>query len=1022
MPDRLTKCLVEQGYLTQDGADEAIERQVLMGGALDTALLELNVVDEDAILHALGVAYNSDTATPRDVVLPPDGRALRVIPEKWARKHRIAPLRLDRDDSDVLIVLSPAPLDYGLVKRWGELLEIEIRALLVPEFRVEQRLALLYNFTPDERLQPLIAAHGGHAAAPQLVDDEDLDFAAAVARLRDPKSRDHIARTTLRHVGRDLEFVALFIVQEGLLEGWMARGAGAENVPGTSVAVDPDSAFRVVLDTRAHYLGPLAQEEAHKDFLRRIGRSHPRSVLIVPMRIRDRTVSLLYAENGRNEIPARIAADAMLFVSHVQAAMLTLLLRRKAPSFSQLPVSEPDEIVSELPIPAPVAEASHLPFEPHRKGTFGHTQSYLILDSLEPPAEDEEPTEGALPTPAFDADPEDRPSDREQAAITTRPAEPEYAEHETLPTPPLVSDAVEEINAEASFDRSLASTSSAEELDSLDLPSVAEEASIDLLGAEVEGGSDGLEDVNEGESIDLSGSLIAGGESGRISIAREPHIGKSPEKAVPTLRNDSEDLDWMDTTLPTAQSKISQALDELSENPTVDEDTLRSEDTEVPVSSKELDEQLLETHPNEPSSEPTRSPGDTWDSGEAVKKEVTDDAPTLSSLDRERFWGEGQDDWGPVATDSWDEGSIVPPPAPVKAAPGQPPDSLHSVPDLDESTWWEGPSDTIRPLPLPPEVVQRAAQRPSSTGGAKLIPVHPARSVPLEPGSRPFEAEVRSRLDQLEHAMKRVRTIAREALATMGEPALPIIVERFPGPLTVNPFAPEVVLPPFPECGPLLALIAQHGRKAHVFVERRLDAPDPIIRFFATYFYSAVYVPEAVSRLIQRLHDEEARICMTAARTLFGYRSHSVFKQVLEHLHGRLSASSIAARRHAAFLIGLFRDVTAVPELISIIERKERSLMDVAEGALAEITKQRFGSNVRRWRSWWAKNENRNRIEWLIEGLASRDAAIRKSACEELRAVTSQNFEYDPAAPKRRREEARKRWLNWWANQSLTGT
>jgi HEAT repeat protein len=218
-----------------------------------------------------------------------------------------------------------------------------------------------------------------------------------------------------------------------------------------------------------------------------------------------------------------------------------------------------------------------------------------------------------------------------------------------------------------------------------------------------------------------------------------------------------------------------------------------------------------------------------------------------------------------------------------------------------------------------------------------------------------------------------------------------------------------------------LGLFARLGADAHPHVSRKLEAPDSRVRFYAAYFYSSTHVPEVIPRLIQRLHDEEPRICMMAARTLFGYRGHPDFNFVLEHLHGRLAATSVAARRHAAYLIGLFRDVSAIPLLIDVLERRDKNMVDVAQDALGEITKQQLGPQARKWRSWLEKNRDRSRIAWLIDGLASRDEAIRRSAAEELRAVTGQDFGFEPDGPRRRREEARQRWVDWWLRQDQTG-
>src|SRR5262249_2824227 len=104
------------------------------------------------------------------------------------------------------------------------------------------------------------------------------------------------------------------------------------------------SAFRVVLDTQAHYLGPLPADELHLKFLDQLGRPHPRAALIVPVRIKARTVALLYGENGPHTIPPRLAADLMLFTTHVQGALEALLVRRKVESLSELPASDRIEL------------------------------------------------------------------------------------------------------------------------------------------------------------------------------------------------------------------------------------------------------------------------------------------------------------------------------------------------------------------------------------------------------------------------------------------------------------------------------------------------------------------------------------------------------------------------------------------------------------------------------------------------------------------------------------------------------
>ena len=350
MPERLTEILVDQGALEPQQADEAIKRQVLQGGALDTSLLELELVEETKLLKGMAAAYGQAAATLEDVTAPLDEKALRAFPEQWAKKHMLAPLLLEPDKS-ALSILSPAPADNNLILRLGELLELQIHTKLVTEFRVYQRIALLYGQPPPERFKQLIDRHGGSLTEPlpprqPQQQARPLTFGEAVTQLRDSHERDDIALTMLRYAIRDMEFAAMFVVHNDTLEGWMGLGPQRDQVPGLMVPLSSDSAFKVVLDTRAHYLGPLPSDPLHQHFLESLGRPHPHAVLIIPVRIKNRTIALLYGENGSNAIPPRLAADLMLFTTHVQSALEALLLRKKAESISELPapVVEPNKL------------------------------------------------------------------------------------------------------------------------------------------------------------------------------------------------------------------------------------------------------------------------------------------------------------------------------------------------------------------------------------------------------------------------------------------------------------------------------------------------------------------------------------------------------------------------------------------------------------------------------------------------------------------------------------------------------
>ena len=223
MPERLVDELVRQELLPADLGRRALEQQVLHGGALDSAILETSAIDEDALLEAIVRAYGGTAATREDRTAPVDESALRCLPEQWAQKHALAPLEWNRQKSS-LRVLTPAPVDARLIERLGELLELRIVPSIDLEFRVYERLAVLYGTRPPERFVALIEqARGPASSVPWATNKANgswhrpsdrgrLTFGEAVNMLREATEREDIVKTALLYTIRDLQFAAMLIV------------------------------------------------------------------------------------------------------------------------------------------------------------------------------------------------------------------------------------------------------------------------------------------------------------------------------------------------------------------------------------------------------------------------------------------------------------------------------------------------------------------------------------------------------------------------------------------------------------------------------------------------------------------------------------------------------------------------------------------------------------------------------------------------------------------------------------------
>ena len=375
------------------------------------------------------------------------------------------------------------------------------------------------------------------------------------------------------------------------------------------------------------------------------------------------------------------------------------------------------------------------------------------------------------------------------------------------------------------------------------------------------------------------------------------------------------------------------------------------------------------------------------------------------SQESDSWMNQGSGDWSSQSSEV----------APAKPGPTFNIDA--TSPDLTTEAWLRASSEGLG---------QRAPSANVATLASRTHrPIQPTNITPtiLDKPSSSIKNKINANanitplLMELEHPVKSVRTNALTQLHTLGADSIQSIMEHFPGPMIVNPFVPEIILPTFAECGPVLWLVQTFSTKAHTYVEKYLESPKPIVRFYAAYFYTEyIHIP-IIPRLIRRLYDTEANVCMIAARALFAYRDLNEFQEVLYHIEDGLTSESDNKRQHAIYLAGLFRDATSIPTLIEFLSDKNREIVQTTQDALAEITKQRLGSSPRKWRTWWEKNREQSRISWLVEALNNKDPLLRQEANDELCALTGFDFGYDESLPKKEREAARLLWIRWWNDQ-----
>jgi hypothetical protein len=257
---------------------------------------------------------------------------------------------------------------------------------------------------------------------------------------------------------------------------------------------------------------------------------------------------------------------------------------------------------------------------------------------------------------------------------------------------------------------------------------------------------------------------------------------------------------------------------------------------------------------------------------------------------------------------------------------------------------------------------------------------------------------------------------AETQLLRGGGYAMPAIMQKFPGPLTIEKERLEKdPLPRVAECGPVLRLIASQRRTALPFVLAHVEAPDAESRFWATYLLTELVYADAIDAAVARVFDEDAKV-RRAARAAVHALAEAHPAPVVERLGEFTLAQTVELRVRAIEALAETREPSAVPVLLPLLEENQAEIAAATEKALMTLTRQDFGLESDKWTQWWGQNKGRHRLEWLIDSLGHEHRKMRLQAGEELKWITKESFGYFDDLPRRERERAQKRFRDWWEN------
>ncbi len=759
------------------------------------------------------------------------------------------------------------------------------------------------------------------------------------------------------------EYAVLFVIHGDLAEGRDAAGSGADRarVSGVGVPLDLPSSLARARERRAPVITRLANEGLDADLQRDLSRgprSPQRTVALIPIVVRNRSVALLYGDDGEGDVDLSSLGDVIALTGLVAASLERIALRKK------LGVRPGEVVIKVAGTPTPVATPAASPVRPAatpgRVGGAAALVRAFALPVTEPSAahveaasSHDEAAEGRAPMLPPEAEAH-APDD--DAAI----AEPEalVAEAQASVTPsgdgsgetiPRVVARLAESAPEASseqWQRSLGShrtTRAGLGVPALDIGPTTEAEQVEQV-----------EQVEHDEHVEHV-----------EHVERDDH--GEPEPLIP-----SEEL-----TVPRRERQ-----------------TIRELRYPLPESA------LI------PEAESPTRPIERGRRGQApVYLGRSKSSPEHSAL-------EPLPSRPPPNAKAWTTFPSPPPPAPP--APHAP------LPPLASLSTARARSD--RPIPREEDDTPFAGSPTgaSLSGGALLsAAVEPSRPSPVPSVIVDIGAEYNSLLHRVIEGGPGSQEAFKE-LVRHGEHLLQPLMAKFPGPLRIDRHRTRGELPAASQCGAILELIVGIRRPALPFVTVRLSSHDPEIRFWATHVLGELRYPEAANVLVPRLFDDDPAVRRIARRSAASLvNAGAAGGPILQGLDNitRSPDQPVTQRLIAIEAMGEIRAAAMVPSLIAVLEGSPEEIADAARRALLLIARQDFGRDVRRFREWWTRNANRHRIEWLIDALMHEQPSIRRAAGDELKLITKEYFGYYDDLPKRERERAQSLYRAWWERE-----
>lgn len=346
MAVKLGELLIHKGLLTLEQLEEALQAQVIFGGKLGTILNEMGLIQEDKLSENLATLLHVPCVKPGQLQNIPT-RLIHLISAATAGTYQAIPIALE--DKQLTIAMAD-PHDLNAIDAISSETGFLIRPVLALEVRLIYALEKYYNIQGKKRyIAPPLKLRNELSKAPELhmpeaskasdgegietieeLVDEVFTFETACKALVNASNRDEVAEAVMSCLGDRFWRVALFMVVAGQITGWKSFKAN-QPIPAFDQFQMPaniDSVLRTALESKSFFLGPVPQTDTNEMLMNCLGPPLPKTVLILPLSIYGRVVSLIYVDDPNIDLSETVS-DIQKLANKAILAFEVLILKNK---------------------------------------------------------------------------------------------------------------------------------------------------------------------------------------------------------------------------------------------------------------------------------------------------------------------------------------------------------------------------------------------------------------------------------------------------------------------------------------------------------------------------------------------------------------------------------------------------------------------------------------------------------------------------------------------------------------------